>query len=97
MREPVEQCGCHLGIAEDTWPFTEGQIGRDDDRSALIELADEMEEELPAGLSEWQVAKFIENGKVLAGEIIGDPPLPPCTCFSLQAIDEINCAKETAT
>ena len=97
MREPVEQRGCHLGVTEDTWPFTEGQIGRDDDRSALIELADEMEKQLPAGLSERQVAKFIENGKVFAGEIIGDPPLPPCACFSLQTIDEINCVKETPT
>src|ERR1700751_1593524 len=97
MCEPVEQRGCHHGIAEDTWPFTEGQISRDDDRSALIELADEMEEQLPAGLSKGQIAEFVENGKVFAGEIIGDPPLPPRACFSLQAIDEINCVKETAT
>jgi hypothetical protein len=39
----------------------------------LIELAHEREEQLPASLSEGQIAKFVENGEVLAGEIIGDP------------------------
>jgi len=29
--EPVEQCGGHLGIAEDAGPFAEGQVGGDDD------------------------------------------------------------------
>ena len=46
--EPVEQCGCHLGVAEDGWPFAEGEIGGDDDRGALIEAADQVEEELAA-------------------------------------------------
>jgi len=96
MRETVEERGCHLGVTEDARPFAKGQIGRDDDRGALIELAHEMEEQLPAGLSERQVAKFIENGEVLTGEIIDNPPLPPCTCFSLQPIDEIDRVEETA-
>ena len=52
MRETVEERGCHLGVTEDARPFAKGQIGRDDDRGALIELAHEMEEQLPAGLSE---------------------------------------------
>ena len=96
MGEAVEQRSRHLGVTEDGWPFAEGEIGGDDDRGALIELAHEMEEQLPAGLSERQVAKFIENGEVLTGEIIDNPPLPPCTCFSLQPIDEIDRVEETA-
>jgi hypothetical protein len=28
----IEQCGRHFGIAEDAGPFTEGEIGGDDDR-----------------------------------------------------------------
>jgi hypothetical protein len=73
MGETVEQRGRYLGVTEDARPFAKGQIGRDDDRGVLIE----MEEQLPAGLSERQGAKFIENGEVFAGEIIGNPPLPP--------------------
>ncbi len=48
--EPVEErCG-HLGVAEDAWPLTEGQVGGDDDGGLLVKPADEVEQELPAGL-----------------------------------------------
>ena len=72
MSEPVEESGCHRGISEDARPFAEGQIGCDDDRGALVELADEMEEQLPSGLSKWQIAELVENGEVFAGKVIGD-------------------------
>ena len=45
MREPVEQRGCHLCIAEDAGPFAEAEIGRDDDAGALVEFAQQMEEQ----------------------------------------------------
>ena len=32
-------------------PFAKGEIGRDDDRGAFIEPADQVEEQLPARLS----------------------------------------------
>jgi hypothetical protein len=37
-------------------PFTEGEVGGDDDRGALVEAADEVEQELAAGLGEGQIA-----------------------------------------
>ena len=46
--EPIEQRGRHLGIAEHARPFAEGKVGGDDDRGALVEPADEVEEELAA-------------------------------------------------
>jgi hypothetical protein len=49
--QSIEQRGRHLGIAEHTRPFTEGKIGGDDDRGALVEAADEVEQELTAGLT----------------------------------------------
>ena len=52
MGQPVEQRGCHLGVAEHAGPFAEGQVGGDDDGSALVEPADQMEEQLSAGLGE---------------------------------------------
>ena len=36
VREPVEQSGGHLRIAEHGGPFAEGEVGGDDDRSAFI-------------------------------------------------------------
>src|SRR5262249_24120602 len=95
--EPVEESGCHLGISEDPRPFAEGKIGCDDDRATFVELADEMEEQLPSSLSEGQIAELVESDEVFAGEIIGDSSLSPCGRVGLQAIDEINCIEEAAT
>lgn len=52
VRQAVEKCRRHLGIAEHRWPFTEGQVCGDDDRGALVESADQVEQELTSGLSE---------------------------------------------
>ena len=51
MGKPVEECRGHLGVAEDARPFAEVEIGGDQDRGAFVEVADEMEEKLPAGLA----------------------------------------------
>jgi len=45
--EPVEQSGGHFGVSEDSGPFAERQVRRDDDRGALVEPADQMEESWP--------------------------------------------------
>ena len=61
MSETVEQRRGHLGVAEDGWPFAEGEVGGDDDRGSLVEPAHEVEEQLPAGLGEGQVAELVED------------------------------------
>ena len=71
MREPVEQRGGHLGVAEDGWPFAEGEVGGDDDRGALVEAADQVEQQLPTGLREGQVAEFVEDDEVEAARSPG--------------------------
>ena len=48
MGEPVEESGGHLGVAEDTGPFAEGEVGGEDDGGLLIEAADQVEEQLAA-------------------------------------------------
>ena len=45
----VEQRGCHFDVAEHAGPFSEGEIGGDDDGGALIEPAGEMEQKLATG------------------------------------------------
>ena len=55
------------------WAFTEREIGGDDDGGALVKPADEMEQQLAAGLGERQVAEFVEDEEVHAGQMIGDP------------------------
>ena len=90
MGQAVEERGCHLGVAKHTGPIAKGQIGGDDDGSALVKPADQMKEQLAAGLSEGQVAELVENNEVYAREIFGEPALPAGTGFALQAIDEVD-------
>ena len=49
MGQAIEERGGHLGVSEDRRPFAEGEIGGDDDRSVLVEPADEVEEQLASG------------------------------------------------
>src|SRR5208337_3501095 len=44
--QAVEQRGRHFWIAKDARPIAEGEVGGDDDRGALVEPADEMEQQL---------------------------------------------------
>src|SRR5580692_5282589 len=55
-----------------------------------------MKEQLTAGLSEGQIAEFVENDEVHAREIFGEPPLPAGAGFALQPIDEIDDGIEAA-
>ena len=68
-------------------PFTEGEIGGDDDGRALVEPADEMEQKLATGLSERQVAEFVEDDEVHPGQMLGDTTLPSVTGLDLQAVE----------
>ena len=67
VSEAIEQRGRHLGVRKDARPFAEGEVGGDDNRGSFVEPADEVEQELAAGLSEWQISKFVEDNKVHAG------------------------------
>ena len=94
--QSIEQRGRHLGVAEHTRPFTEGEIGGDDNGGALVEPADEVEQELAAGLSEGQIAEFVEDDEVHAGQMIGEPALPTVAGLGFEAVDEINNVVESA-
>ena len=48
VSQAVEHCGGHLGIAEDLGPFAEAEVGGDDHAGALIELAQEVEQQCAA-------------------------------------------------
>lgn len=40
MSEAIEESGRHLGVAEDLAPFTEAQIGGDDNTGMFVETAE---------------------------------------------------------
>ncbi len=69
MGDAIEQRGGHLGIAEHGGPFAERQVGGDDHRCAFVKLADQVEQQLPARPGKRQIAKFIEDDEIEAGEL----------------------------
>ena len=90
VREAVEQRGGHLGITENGRPFTEGEIGRDDDRGTLVETADQVEQQLAARLRERQITQLVEDDEVEAREMVGKPTLSAGSALGFKAIDEID-------
>lgn len=92
--EPVEERGGHLGVAKDGWPFSERQVGRDDYRGAFVELADQVEQELAAGLSEREVAELVQNQEVEAGDQVCGPALPFGTSFCIELVHQIDDVEE---
>jgi hypothetical protein len=62
-----------------------------------IDGADQVEEELAAGLRERQIAELVENQDVEPGEPIGDTALPPSAGFGLQPVDQVDRGLEAAT
>ena len=86
-----------FGVAEHAGPFTEGKIGGDDDGRALVEPADEMEQQLAAGLGERQVAEFVEDDEVHPGQMLGDTTLPAVAGLDLEPVDEVDHVVEATT
>ena len=93
MGQPVEQRRGHLRIAEHTRPLGEAEIGRDEDAGALIEFADQVEQQCAAGLAERQITELVEDDDIGMDQPVGDAPLlavlpvlrirQPLTGFSL--------------
>ncbi|EJU11798.1 hypothetical protein LH128_17032 [Sphingomonas sp. LH128] len=71
MGEPVEQRGGHLGIAEHLCPFAEAEVGGDDDAGALVELAEQVEQQRSARGAERQIPQFVEDDEVEAKQALG--------------------------
>ena len=71
--EAIEQRGGHFGVPKNGGPFREAQVGGDDDAGALIELAQEMEQQSAAAMEratrvavERQLASIGEAGEAAA-------------------------------
>jgi hypothetical protein len=86
--QAIEQGGGHFGVAKDAWPFAKVEVGGDDDRGLLIEMADQVEQELTAGLGKGEIAKLIEDDEVQACEPVGDPALALGPDLALELVDE---------
>ncbi len=94
MREPIEERGGHLRVAEHGAPLAEGEIGGHDERDALIELTDQVEEQRTAILRERQVAELIEDDDVLVEEPRGQATGLTLALLGVELVNEIDDAEE---
>ena len=94
VREAIEQRGRHLRVAEHGGPFAEAEIRRDDDAGALVELAQEMEQQGSAGDAERQVAELVEDDEVGMGEARRDLPWLSLQLFLFKSVDEFDSGEE---
>ena len=90
MCDPVEHGSGHLLVAEDLGPFSEGQIGGDDHRCLLIELGDQVKEQLAGVFGERQIAQFVEDDQVKAGQAGGQPAAATGQILLLQIVGQIH-------
>jgi len=80
----------HLGVAEDGGPFTEGQVGGDHDAGALVELAQQVEEQGAAGLAEGQVAELVQDHQIHVHQRGTDAPGAALGLLALQRVDQVD-------
>ena len=95
--QAVEESRGHLGVTEHTGPFAERQVRRHDHRGLLVETADQVEQQLAAGLGNRQVAEFVEHHEVHPAEILGHPPLPAGAPLCFELDDQLHDVEEPAT
>ena len=63
-----QRAGQALG-GEHAGPLVEGQVAGDDDRAALVALAEDLEQQLGAGRRQRDVAQLVDDQKLVAGEL----------------------------
>jgi hypothetical protein len=66
VSKAIKQSASESFRAEDLCPFFERQIAGDHQAVVFIGLADDLEEQLCAGLGEWNIAQLIQNEQMKA-------------------------------
>ncbi len=87
---PIQQCGCHLCIAEHRHPFAELEVCGDDDAGCLIQLADQMKQQRPARFREWDIAEFVDDDAIQSGQLLDDFPWVSLGLLCDEGVDQID-------
>jgi hypothetical protein len=94
MGNAIQKRGGHLLIVEDLRPLGEREIGGDDHRDLLVEAIEQMEQQGPAGLAEWEVAKLVQDDAVHARALAKRGAGAVATVFSFQPVNGVKHGEE---
>lgn len=94
MGEAIEERGRHLGVAEHAGPFAEAEVGGDNDAGALVEFAQQMEQQSAARCAERKIAKLVEDHEIGVDQAIGDLPSLALRLLLFQRIDQLDRREE---
>jgi len=94
--QAVQHRGGHFGVAKNLRPVGKSEIRGDQQRGVFVKLADQMEQQLAAGLAEWQIAQFIDDDDVVAQQFLRQPAGAAGGFLLLQLIDQIDKVVEPA-
>ncbi len=94
VAEPIEQRRGHLRITEDRGPFAEAEVGGDGDAGALVEFAQQMEEQRTARSAERQLAKFVQDHEIELGGAFGKLSSLTLGLFLFKGVDQLDGRQE---
>ena len=97
VRQSVQKGGCHFGIGEHGWPFSAGKVGCQRNGCAFVAFADELEGQAPAGVRQWEIAGFVNDHEINAGQLLARPAGLAIAMLGLQFVDQIHSAEATST
>src|SRR6202021_4078133 len=92
--EALEERGRHLRVRQHGRPLAKAEISRDDDAGALVELAEQMEEQGSAGGAERQIAKLVEDDEIGVGEPSRDLARFALKLLLFESVDEFDGGEE---
>src|SRR5262245_38528152 len=94
MGEAIEERGRHLGVAEHAGPFGEVEVGRHDDGRALVEPADQVEQQLAARLRKGEIAELVDDDEIDPHQPVGRAPLAVELRLDLEFVGKIDGVEE---
>ena len=70
VSETIQESSSEPLGSEHLGPLVEGQVGGDQNRPSLVSLTEDLEEELCAGLREWDEAKLVDDEQLESGQLL---------------------------
>src|SRR5215470_1565723 len=75
-------------------PFGKGEVGRQDDRGAFVEPADQMEQHLSAADRERQITQLVEDDEIDTNKLVGEFSGLAGAGLCLELVDQIDSGEE---